>query len=345
MSAAVSRLPLRPLEIKHLYDFAIRIYRRNMGAMFLAMAVVQLPFSLLTFPVLLELVELGNELGTVSVTGQFPGRDFWFAKLDDGMLALIVMVIAFFYQVLITPLGNLACARLATAAAAGEPCDLRQAFAFARQRYWATQVAIAIFILPLLVVSLVVLLPVLAFQAAGDDVGVMMFALFGIALIEIAMLATALFFPRFFMALNGVIQASEEAEAEGILACGLWYLKRSFSLSQGFYFRLLGLLLLTLIAVYFITSGVSDSTNMLVMLIESGISGSSLEEEIFNPARPQDVRLVGLTLAVTTILTLVIVPLWQSLKTLLYLDLRCRKEAYDLQLLLDDAASPPPARG
>jgi hypothetical protein len=170
---------------------------------------------------------------------------------------------------------------------------------------------------------------------AGSEVGILTSSLLGINLIMLAMLATLLFFPRFFMAVNGIIQTGEEPEGEGILAQGLWYLKRSYGLSQGLYFRLLGLLLLMFFAVYFITQGISDSAQLIILLVQGLMSGGSSGSEILSALQTQDPLAVGLGMAITTVFTLLIVPVWQCLKVLLYYDLRCRKEAYDLLMLLD----------
>ena len=329
-------LALRPMEIKSIFDFAIRIYRTNVAPMFLAMAIVQLPFSLLTMPMILKLIDFSNEVTMLQNTGRMPDQTFMYEWLDEGIVVIVIMFVAFFYQVLVTPLGNLACARIARESIHGRATTLGEAFAFAKQRYWPTQVAIAIFVLPLLGISIFVLLPVLAFQTAGNETGIIAASVFGMILIIVAMPATVLFFPRFFPALNGVVQTEEEPEGTGILAQGMWYLKRSWGLTQGYYLRLAGLLILLSFAVNFITRGISETVNLVVTVIDAAVSGGSFGMDFFESMQTQDASTVGLVLTVTTVFTLVILPVWQSLKVLLYYDLRCRKEAYDLKLLLED---------
>jgi hypothetical protein len=335
MNQQYPAIRLRPLEIQHLFGFTFSLYRKNFRSMLLSMAIVSLPYSLLTFPLLLKLIELSNEFNALQVTGQFPDQSYFLDKLDDAVAALIIMFLALCYQVLITPLGNLAVARLAVMSIAGTPIDWREAFSFARYRYWPTQVAIATFILPLLGLSLVVLLPVLITQSAGSDIGTITSALSGMMLICAASLATVLFFPRFFMSVNGIIQCAEDPEGEGIAAQGIWYLKRSYGLSASYYWRLLGLLILMGIAVNFVTKGVGDSISILTMLGESVLSGSSIVDQVLDPTRPQDLRTVGIAMTFTTLFGLVILPIWQCMKVLLYYDLRARKEAHDLHLVLD----------
>jgi len=328
-------IALRPLEIKHLFDFAIRLYRANFTAMFLAMAVVQLPLSLLSMPLALKSIEIINEVNTLQVSGRLPDQLWILDKLDESIPVLILAALVPVYQLFVMPLGNLTCARLAMQAALEAPLSLVDALRFAKRRYWPTQVALAIYLLPLLLLSVIMLVMVLASQAAGSETGVLIFSLLGLFLISLGSLGMLLLYPRFFGALSGIIQCREEPEETGILAQGLWYLKRAYALSQGFYMRLLGLLLLMHFAVAFITQGISEATNFILWLIESAVSGGSITEDILDPARQQDVMVIGLSMMITMVVTLIIVPVWQCLKTLLYVDLRCRQEAFDLHVLLD----------
>jgi hypothetical protein len=256
-------------------------------------------------------------------------------RLDESLPHLIVAALVPIYQLFVMPLGNLTCAKLAMQAALGAPISLADALRFAKRRYWPTQVALATYLLPLLLLSVLILVLVMASQAAGSETGVLGFSLLGLMLISLGALAMLLLYPRFFGALSGIIQCQEDPEGTGILAHGLWYLKRAYSLSATYYMRLLGLLLLMHFAVVFITQGISEATNFVLWFIDAAVSGGSITEEILDPSRPQDIMITGLSMMVTIMVTLVIVPIWQCFKALLYLDLRCRKEAFDLHKLLD----------
>ncbi|MBN2080644.1 hypothetical protein JW859_00415 [bacterium] len=328
-------IALRPLEIKHLFDFAIRIYRYRFTAMFIAMAVAQLPLVLLSLPLWLKLIAAAGELQMMQLTGGMPDMAWAMDLLDQSLFAIALAGCVPLYQVFILPLANLTCARLATRTALNEEITLGEAFAFARRRYWPTQVALAIYLLPLLVLSLLILLPVLAAQNAGSETAVISFAITGLLLIPLAGFAMWLIYPRFFMALSGIIQCSEEPEGSGIMAQGLWYLRRAWELSAGNYARLGGLLLMMAVAVYLITQGISEGTNLLLALIDAAVTGANFADKIMDPSQQQDVTLAGLTMTITSFVALVIVPVWQCLKTLLYLDLRCRNEALDLHVVLD----------
>ena len=254
---------LRPLELKHFFEFAIRIYCFNFVPLFLCMAIVQLPISLLTLPLIVSIVEIQTSIMQMDQTGNLPGQDFFLEHLELGIWAAAMMLFSLAYQLLVLPLGNLACCRMANQAIFGHRLSLLEAFRFAKTRYWPTQVALATFFLPLLVLSLLLLLPVLAFSMAGDETGIFSSAMFALVLIFGGGGATFLLWFRFFPALVGAIQCNEEPQGEGIFAQGLWYLQRAYGLSGGYYLRLFGLLYLLWIIVSFINSGFNHCKSII----------------------------------------------------------------------------------
>ena len=167
------------------------------------------------------------------------------------------------------------------------------------------------------------------------------FAIFGMGI------ATFLLFFRFFPAVNGLIAAMEEPEGENILQQGMWYLRRSWTLTQGYYFRLLGFLVLLHFAESMIRSGINDSLRLMVMFgFELG-RNRSVEDVIARMAAQDDPLQTGIVMVIAGVLTSILPPVWQCFKLLQYVDLRCRKEGFDLELLLeeDEAAAPAPRFG
>lgn len=333
---------LRPLELKHFFEFTIRIFRFNFLPLFLSMAFVQLPVSLMTLPLIVAIVDLQTEIQEMTQTGDVPGTQFFYDHLDLGIWAAAMMFFSLAYQLLVMPLGNLSCCRLATMAIFGKRISLLEAFQFAKKRYWPTQVALATFMLPLLVVSLLLLLPVLAFSMAGEASGLLGSSLFALFLILAGGLATFLYWYRFFPALQGVIQCSEDPVGEGIFSQGLWYLQRAYGLSGGYYLRLFGLIILAGIIISYIRSGFNQSAQLIVelvsMLMEGGISQAKLMEAAFN-TEPDKV-VVGVSLVVSMLLGLVFPPLMNCYYVLLYYDLRFRKEGLDIKLALGSEQPP-----
>jgi len=330
MAAIPARIVLRPWEIKHLFDFAIRLYRLNFVPMFLAMAMVQLPLSLIGLPFWLQLSGLGFDVQEWQARGEMPGPDFWYAHSDLLWWLIVMIPGALAYQLLVMPLGNLTCAKLGTQSLLGEQWSFGQAFRFALTRYWPTQVALATFFLPLVVVSVFVLLPVLGAQLAGSSVGVISTALFALFMIMLAGAATSLMWFRFFPALFGIVQCSEPPEGPGIFAQGVWYLKRSYGLTQGYFWRLLGLLLLLYFAINMVQQGFNNTVNLVVSLAQAGMAGQTMGEGLISAMEAQDPLAYALILVLGILVSLVFLPVVLSFQVLLYFDLRCRKEGFDL---------------
>ncbi len=343
MSNLQNRFVLRPLELKHLFDFAIRLLRLNFLPMFLSMAMVQLPVALLSIPMTIRFVNMAEKFQDPSfmdTSGSGMGVfDTLLVEFGDMMItmAAVVLVIAL-YQLLITPLGLLTCARLASRALDGFRDSFSDAFGFALSRYWPTQVALATFFLPTVGLALVVLMFVLLAQMLGNDALTIGFAVGGMTLIGCMVLATMFMYFRFFPALCGVLQATEDSPEHGFVAQGVWFLKRSFGLTQGHYLRIFMLLGLLWLAWYMVNGGLNSTLEMLWLLYDYMSSGSSnFGDYLVEQGQGQnDPMRVGIQMVVMTVVMLIFPPYWQCYKLLLYMDLRCRKEALDIYRLLDD---------
>lgn len=340
-SGPQNRFVLRPLELKHLFDFAIRLLRFNFLPMFLSMAMVQLPVALLSIPMTIRFVAMAEKFQDPAFLESSGSGIFNSLLLEFGdtmMMSAMGLLLIAVYQLLVMPLGLLTSARLAARALDGHRDSFSEAFSFALSRYWATQVALATYFLPTVVLSLVVLLFVLASIQLGGGGATVMVSATGIFLIFAAVIATMLLYFRFFPALSGVLQASEDSPEEGILPQGVWFLRRSFGLTQGHYLRVLGLMFLLAIAANVIQSGMRSTIEMLVALFDymsSGI-GDIGEYFIMQAEGTTDPMQLGISMVLLTLLMLIFPPYWQCFKLLLYVDLRCRKEAFDIYRLLEE---------
>jgi len=334
---------LRPLELKHLFDFSFRLYRSAFAPMLLAMAMVTLPLSLLTLPLMLGYLQLLGEVQGMSNSGQLPDSAWFFEHTNMLVIGAILLLAAAIYQLLVMPLGRLTCAKLAAQSLLGEPYTFNQALAFARTRYWQTQVSLATYLLPLVLLALVGLLPVLAFTAAGSETGTMGAAVVTFMLIMFGAFATWLFYFRLYSALNGTLQAVEDPEGAGVFAQGLNYLKRAYALTDGYFWRSLGLIILMAFAVGLIQNGINQSISLVAMLGQAFSSGQgNIGKELVHMAESQyDPTATGIQLVVAIVVGLLFPALQLCYEVLMYFDLRCRKEALDLHIVLDELAPPP----
>ncbi len=343
-------MPLRPLELKQIFDFSIRTYRANFAPMVLLAALLQAPMALAgtvaTYHFMDVVTTLQRSLEEDAAGQAFPSPEEMFGEKLDLWLVLGAMVcLAGVIQLVALPLVHVAVCRLAASGMLGEQCSLGEALAFARERYWATQAALALYMLPLLLLSLLTLLPVLGLAASGDSNAVMVAAFSSMGFIWIGAMATFALYFRYFPAISGALQAIEEPppHVRGAGARGVWYLKRSFGLTARYYWRVVGLMLLLYMAIGFLQRGVSQSVNLIVWLLwlPTHLPAGEGEERMMTILQSSnDPAVLAWTLAIASLFGLLLPALSLCYQTVLYLDLRFRKEGLDLQMLLDRQPKP-----
>jgi hypothetical protein len=322
---------LRPLEIKHIYDFAIRLYRARFAPMFLSMALAQLPVSLMWISITLALVNFSQEMTAATGRGEVTSTDWMLGQADKGIWVAALLLFAMAYTLLVWPLGALTCSCLASRTLLGEEVTLAEAFSFAKTRYWPTQVALATFGLPIVVLALVMLVFFMALTA-GAPGGAVGGAATAIILIIAGMIAMFIMWFRFFPALMGIVQCAEEPEGREMFAQGIWYLKRSYALTEGYFWRLFGLSLLLSFAIGLVQRGVSESVQLVYMIIHMLNAGGGTPEKLMEQmaVTQSDPVYFAIVIGAASIVSLLFPALTVCFETLLYYDLRCRKEGFDL---------------
>jgi len=326
---------LRPLEIKHLFDFSIRLYRSAFTPLLLSMAMVQLPAALLMLPFFLATGNLMTDLQGMANTGAVPDAAWLFEHVGFGILAMVMLLASLAYHLMVLPLANLTCAKLAVSSAFGTPIRFDQAFRHALSRYWPTQVALATYFLPVLVLSLLLLIVVAGFSVTGATSGVIAASVFALLVIPAGMFATLLLWFRFFPALAGILQALEEPRGENIFMQGVAYLRRAYELTKGYYWRLFGLYMLLVIAISFLSRGISGSVE-LAYYLGRALTAKEGAQQVLSSAMSGKVDpwMYGTVMDAALLAGVFFAPLMMCFEVLLYLDLRCRKEAFDLVTLL-----------
>jgi hypothetical protein len=331
LQPSATKFVVRPFEIKHLFDLAIKLYRSNFAVLFLCQAMVQLPLSLLTLGPTIKMLDMANQLSDPRIASEGPDS-FLLDNLDALMLMGFTFLGAMAYQLLITPIGNVATAYAAKESLLGRLVGFGEAVSFALTRYWQTQVALATFFLPLLGLAVLTLIPVVLLTGAGEEMAVIGFSLVGLLLIMAGMGATFLMWFRFFPALMGIVQSAEDPPLGGVFNQGLHYLRRSWELSKGYFGRVLGLSLAMFFAIYLVNRGVVESIQLLAIVIQALARGQNAGAELMNVAMgPADPLVTGITMVAASVTSLVFPPLLMCYLTLMYYDLRCRKEAFDLK--------------
>jgi hypothetical protein len=326
-----SQFVLRPLEIKHIYDFAIRLYRARFTPMFMSMALAQLPVSLVGLSIGLAAVQFQQQMLKAQGTGELENMDWMFSQADKAYWIVGLLLFLAAYSLLVWPLGALTCARLASTTLTGGQESLRDAFQFALSRYWQTQVVLATFALPILVLALLGLGLTMLAAVAGPG-AMAAGSVTALLIIFAGLFATLFAWFRFFPALSGIVQAAEEPIGIGVFAQGIWYLKRAYGLTHGYFLRIFGLTFLLSIATGMIQRGVTESIQLVYVIIAMLNAGDASPDKLITQmsAMQADPVTFGMVLTVASLVSLLFPGLLLCFQTLLYYDLRCRKEGFDL---------------
>jgi hypothetical protein len=353
-------LPLRPLELKQLFDFSIRVYRGRFAPMVLLAAILQAPISafgtVAFYHYISVFTNLQQEAQKAQDTPGAPPPDFaeieqmfggnWQLWIVLGGIGIIALILYFG----LLPLINIAVSRLAVCSVMGEECTVREALGHAARHYWPTQIAMFVFAMPVYLLVLLVLIPAGITSAVSSDpaaLGAALLATLGFGWIGFA----ALYFLsyRYVPVFSGAMQAVEDPPfgVDGTWPHAIWLLKRSWGLTQKFYWRIFGLLLLLAIAVGVIQNGVSKSVDLIVWLIwlptHMPPAGKGEEQFMTIVQSSNDATVMAWTLAISSLFGLLMPAFILCYKTLLYLDLRFRHEGYDLELLLEKQPKVAPA--
>lgn len=323
---------LRPMTIGDMFDAAFRLYRAHFVTFIGIVALLQIPMAIFQF---LVQVTFGNQalrdilrfssrppvlLPGQSIADALPiGRLLTFYGITLALSAIQYLVI----QNLITG----ALANAIGKSYLGRLVTITSAYGFGARRYGALILAS---LLPFLAgVLLAALILGCSFGAAGalsaggargrNAVGVVLLAaLLVFGLILVLGLALLFFVIRFLLTTQAIV-----LEGQGPIDG----LRRSWRLVGGSFWRTLGVVLLMGVLTYLVSAMPASIASFALTL--SG--GSPLDNLVRNQAITALLAQIGLIIAL---------PLQLSVYTLLYYDLRVRKEGYDLELMAQQAALP-----
>lgn len=324
---------LRPMSIGDIFDAAFRLYRRHFLTFIGIAALLQVPMTMLQITVqfLFGGQALENWLRFASrpprvLAGQtvfdiLPFRDIaLFAGIGVGLGVLQFLLVQ-----------NLIAGALANAVARsyrGQPVSILGSYSIGLQRFLAlvgaSLATLAIGVLFLGVVfgctfgSVFVLFSNISSRGGAGGVlsGLaIFFAIFG-AFLLLALL-TLYFYTRLLMTTQAIV-----LENHGPLGG----IARSWRLVGGSFWRTLAIAVLMYILVYVIAGLPSGILSFALQIL----SGNSLDALLRNQIIAAVIAQVG---------QIIVLPLQLVIFTMLYYDLRVRKEGYDLELLAQQAAT------
>ncbi len=301
---------IRPLKIGDVVSTGFVLYRSHLKT-FLSLAGVAVLWSLL------PLVALS---GIIFILG------FFFPLLQGsvgvvillGILAAVGWFWALFYGIAKYWMNAAHIARIAFLDLTNQPERLTDGRQYLQPRLWSflrvaatIGIRIVLVYLVVIVVAVVVLGSVTAFISATPDLwAILLTTLIFLLVIVAAIFVLIWIFSRWMIA---EVPLAVEPSTNGLQS-----VDRSWNLTQGSVRRVL---LIASVA-FMITVPVLGISNLLPSFVMQTIPpGTTLWWSIY-----------GFSLALGLLSNIIILPFWQSLKAVIYYDLRSRKEGIDLQL-------------
>jgi hypothetical protein len=291
--------------IGELLDASFALYRRNLLLLMAITAVVQVPFAVLNF-VIFQLLGVGADLDAAGAGGPFstlgsPGGTLTATQSTALKSLTIYSVLILVVQMFVVlPLSLAAMSRAVSDRYLDRPVTVGGSYAAAIRRGGPLLGAILLLILIAAGLTVAMVVAVVAAVLAGP-VGVV------IAI------------PAVIAYLVGLVMLSVRSTlfAQAIVVEGvgsLTGLRRSWRLTRGAFWRTLAILLV----VFILQSVVGAVIQIPIGLLISGL-GQTVQQ------------LIGQTLGAIT--SVVVSPLSLIALTLVYYDLRIRKEAFDIEML------------
>lgn len=318
---------LRPMALGDMFDAAFRLYRRYFFTFMGIAALLQVPMAIVQ---LLAQYLVGNRALTSwmrfatapTLPGSSPldsipfGEILTFVGLTVGLAVVQVLLV----QSLISGALANAVARAYT----GQPVSIMQAYQIGWRRFFAlVGASLATFVAGALVLGLLfgcgfgatfVLLSN-ADGGAGVLAGVAL-ALGLLGLFALLLLAGLFFYTRLLVTTQAIV-----LEGQGPLAG----LGRSWRLIGGSFWRALAIAVLMYILAYIIAGIPSSVASFALQMLSVGDLSAIMRNQV-------------IVSAIAVLGQVIVLPLQLVIYTLLYYDLRMRKEGYDLELMAQQAA-------
>jgi hypothetical protein len=292
---------LRPRSVGELLDAAFTLYRRNFVLLVSIAAVVQLPFAILQL-IVYRAFDIGGRLGAVqdigttinNQNGTLTPEQSTQLVGDVGAFAAYVGVVVLVQYLIVYPLSLAATTYAVSRRYLDEPATVGESYRAAFTK-WRSLVAM-ILLLGLVVLASVAAVFVGFLSGAAAVAAVLVIAAFGCAIVVL-------------------VRSTVGAQAiviEGVSGRG--GLRRSWALTRGFFWRIVGILLLL-----GLLQAIVGTVFTLPLLALT--SSASL-----------DVRQM-VSQAVSAVSAIFVAPVSLVTLTLLYYDLRIRREGFDIEML------------
>lgn len=313
----VARSRLRPLSVGELLDEAFRLYRNNLLSLLAITALVQVPFMLVNSLLQLPLQRLAARLQDPTTpfdpsSVESPGMMLGILAFSTGSTFLVNLLYAIVFQPLLEGALAFAVAQRYLA----RPISVRGSFGAALRRLgslvgarlllWLIGALMAAIFFGLIIGGALI-------AAGGDALGEQTSTLSVIGVVFCSIILVIALVIGLLLLIPRLMFTSQAVMIEGIRAIDS--LRRSWRLTAGFFWRVLGLLLL----IGLITWVISFGPALLVSLPAALLFEDQPEIQFLMSA------------IISTLLNVLVMPFSMVAYTLIYFDLRMRKEGFDLE--------------
>lgn len=301
---------LKPMTAGDILDRAIRIYRENFIALVTIVALVNVPLVLVQVVATAATFPFTQNLNSDSLNNLNAATIFFAATAVSGLLGALGAIYV-----------HAAIAAFVSQRFLGKPATVRQAYSTALRRWLSLLIAAVLVFLAnfglLGIFALVYLLPLVGFSALGNggSGSAGLTAVLGIASLCICVLIVpALLFTLFlntrwsFWTQTIILESYNSTGGLG----------RSWKLTRGTFWRVLGFNLILTIIVSAFSLGPISLFSLGTAFLPSPILGAVLQN------------------VASSAIVIIMTPLQFATLTVLYYDLRIRKEGFDLQMQLED---------
>jgi len=313
--------PIAPLSPGNVVSAAFQLYREN-AKQYLGIALVSVGWSLLPF---VGFIAIAIIAAIVIGATQQPTLG-----IGLGVLAVIAVVVFAFFCVARSLANAALICRLAFFETANQRVDLAEARRFVNSRKWnflGVQVRVGFIVAGIvfgfyLLIGLLAVIVALAAGGRGGGGGNPAIALiFGLLIVALVVVAVVVFL-RFSARLFGaeVPLAIEDNMSGGSSISRFW------TLSKGSEWRII---LITLVA-FAATLPVLILSNIIQAVPQGMIEGTA--QQGTNEYAVLTLITSLIAIVISLLLNVLVLPLWQVLKAIVYYDLRNRREGLDLQI-------------
>ena len=317
-----SMLRLRPMSISDMLDAAFRLYRQHFLTFIGIVALLQVPMAMLQFVAQLPYMQALQRFTTrppVLAPGASPLDIFPFAQLLPYYA--LIFGLSIFQYLLVYNLMTGALANAISRSYLGQPISILSSYNIGFKRFIALIVASLIpFVISLVLVAIIAGCAFGTFYTMGvrtneqPNIGLAIAAVIGlVGVIFVGAIAGLFFYVRLLLTTQAIVLEGQ----------GPWAgLARSWRLVGQAFWRSLGILLLVYAFIYIVSLIVQ-----LPLIVLGAFFGM-----LFN----NSVLYQSIASLVTYGVLILVLPLQFIIFTLLYYDLRIRKEGYDLELKIEN---------